>query len=178
MSSRSPSGSGLRSRVALAAVGVIALSLVAIPREPPTALELEAARQRHALRLARGELAGAIREYRDDHGTWPGIAPEGAHDRPHGARWLRDQLLGATDARGRPCEPAATDRERFPFGPYLSAIPPNPLDGSARLHVVGRDDSGPERPRGTGGWLFDPRAGLLRSNAASGEQVDADGDDD
>lgn len=179
---RSPFGSTPRSRVALAAVALGALAIVAVPRKPPTVLELEAQRQEHQLRLAHAELFGAIEEYRIDHGSWPGIAPEGGHDRPHGARWLREQLLGITDARGRVgghaesdarAADTARDRKRHPFGPYVRAIPPNPVDGSALLHVVGRDADGPTTARGAGGWLFDPRTGTLRSNAAGAEASDA-----
>ena len=79
-----------------------------------------------------------------------------------------EQMTGYSDAMGQTSDDADS---QYKFGPYLHQMPVNPLNDSAALRVVGGNDSFPDEPEGTEGWVYQPSSGRIAPNVA-GEDVE------
>jgi type II secretory pathway pseudopilin PulG len=51
----------------------------------------------------------------------------------------------------------------FPYGPYLTQVPPNPVNGLNTVKMIGNNDSIPA-PDGTTGWIFKPQTQEVFAN--------------
>ncbi len=91
------------------------------------------------------ELTGAVERYKMEHN---GRAPDVIND-------TLPQLVRKTDASGQ-----MGSGPGFRYGPYLvNAIPPNPLNGSARVKEV--TVVPPPNPELEKGWLYYPITGQI-----------------
>ncbi len=139
------------------------LLFMAVPNRALDAGTLEARRVELELRVALGELRMAIDDYRRDHGSWP-LAEEPVTRASEGARsaGFVDQL---EVQEGLPRDAAAGPGNHY--RPYLThGIPPNPLNGSARVRVLAPGESFPQEPAGEHGWVYSPRTGEVRANVS------------
>jgi len=71
------------------------------------------------------------------------------------------QMTGETDLAGT-VNPGASDPAKYPYGPYMQEVPPNPLNSDAAVKeqaVAAGDD--------TSGWQYDRSSGLIYANDAS-----------
>lgn len=50
-------------------------------------------------------------------------------------------------------------------GHYLSEMPENPLNGDARIHVLGNSATFPENADGETGWIYQPATRTIRLNS-------------
>ncbi len=66
---------------------------------------------------------------------------------------LSSTVDGRTAPRGTP---------GFPFGPYLSRIPVNPLNKQDGIQVLADGEAFPAEVDGTDGWIFKPETGEIR----------------
>jgi prepilin-type N-terminal cleavage/methylation domain-containing protein len=64
-----------------------------------------------------------------------------------------DQMTRYTDAK---CNVVATADGAHPFGPYLSQIPTNQINGKSDVKIVTNDPRDPGNVDGTTGWIFNP----------------------
>lgn len=137
------------------------LLFMAVPDRPLDAAAQAALRAEFDLRQALAEMRGAIGNYREDHGTWPGFAP--GNDEPLADEdWFVRQLELFTDDRGRTVPRRLATH---PHGPYLSrGVPANPFNGSTRVRILEADQEFPPRPSGHWGWIYSPGTGELRAN--------------
>lgn len=136
------------------------LLFMAVPNRALDAGALEAQRVELELRVALGELRMAIDDYRRDHGSWP--LAEGPHARTSEATrsaGFADQLELQEGSRRDPTPGS--------YRPYLThGIPPNPLNGSARVRVLDLREDFPAEPSGNCGWIYSPRTGEVRANVS------------
>lgn len=145
---------------------VIVLSLIlfmAIPGSKVRGQQRQARAAELIARQAERQLNLAIREYRHDHGDWPGLAPsKGSRltSRPEAsAAWLKRQLCLASNERG---EVSPSSSSEYHLGPYiLGEIPINPLTGLRSLRIreadIERDGAGEPC-----GWIYDPLTGEVQ----------------
>jgi general secretion pathway protein G len=69
------------------------------------------------------------------------------------------QLTDATDVLGAP----GPQGKEYPFGPYFRhGLPANPCSGIATVTLT--DTFPPEKPSGTGGWLYHQQTGSLAAD--------------
>jgi prepilin-type N-terminal cleavage/methylation domain-containing protein len=68
---------------------------------------------------------------------------------------LSSDRQGRTAARGTP---------GFPFGPYLSNIPPNPFNRRTTVEMVEGGASFPETADDSHGWIYKPVSGEIRAD--------------
>jgi general secretion pathway protein G len=106
------------------------------------------------LRLLRTQL----NVYKTEHSVFPGYPAGDTNQAPTGAV-AADQLLKFTDALGNVSD-SATDHYRL--GPYLDAIPKNPVTGNAALKILSSGDA--FTPDGSTGWLYQPSTGMIKAN--------------
>jgi general secretion pathway protein G len=74
-------------------------------------------------------------------------------------------LTGHTDSK---CNYSASPDPNYPFGPYLSRMPVNPVTGREGVHIVlGTDDDMPTPDLAAypnAGWFYNPRTQQITSN--------------
>jgi|GEM_PF-245601 len=54
----------------------------------------------------------------------------------------------------------------FPYGPYMSRIPENPLNDLNSITIIADNDPFPAQPAETGGWIYKPKDNMLRADMA------------
>jgi len=54
----------------------------------------------------------------------------------------------------------------FPYGPYLSAMPPNSVNSKTKVTVIPNNASFP-LPDGTGGFIYQPQTATIKANLTS-----------
>ena len=106
------------------------------------------------LRLWRTQLS----VYQTQHSVFPGY-PSGDSNQPPTAAVAADQLLKNTDSLGN-VSGSATDL--YKWGPYLDAIPKNPVNANADIKILSPGDA--FTPDGTTGWLYQPSTGTIKAN--------------
>jgi type II secretory pathway pseudopilin PulG len=101
--------------------------------------------------------------YRAEHDGIPAGYPNGDPRLTPTTETLVAQLTLYTDSTGH----TSTHRDdRFRFGPYLTEMPVNPVNGSGAVRFVGDQEAFPAGPRGPAGWLYQPSTGALAPNVA------------
>jgi hypothetical protein len=156
MSSRNPDESRPPSLVEYALVVLVmgTVGLVGVPRRSDAPSPEPARRLAHSL----GMLRGAIAEYGEDHGDFPGY--DVTEGRLSAETFVR-QLTERTGPLGRTRLAPWAPRQ---LGPYLWDLPANPINRLATVRIVGDHEPFPA-PDGTTGWIYRPASGELRANA-------------
>jgi general secretion pathway protein G len=106
------------------------------------------------LRLLRTQL----NVYKTQHSLYPGY-PAGDPNQTPTAAVAADQLLKHTDALGNVSDAGTS---HYKWGPYLDAIPRNPVNGNADIKILSSGDA--FTPDGTTGWLYQPFTGMIKAN--------------
>jgi len=108
----------------------------------------------------------ALAAYERDHGFFP--AAPGDYNEEGDVVLLSRQLTQPTDADG---QPSADANDVYCFGPYLEAIPPEPITGTDLVIVTLMTDrllpdlaEAVREGTGQGGWYYEPRSGNLVAN--------------
>jgi hypothetical protein len=152
------------SAVATAAIAVGAFELGARTAMPavPT-VERDAA---HVVALR-----AALGRYRADHGWYPCDA-ERDYNRSGREDILQLQLTAFTRDDGRPAR--VRDAE-YRFGPYLPAVPADPVTGSRRIVIdavrartLAHLHADVAADNGAGGWYYEVRTGTVVANRGRG----------
>lgn len=115
-----------------------------------------------------GSLAGDVQRlrsqimfYRAQHnGVSPGYV-SGDTTAPPRLDVFVAQLTQYTDAFGRT---SPTPTSQHCFGPYLPAVPTNPVNGNNAVAFVPAGEAFPSAPQGPAGWLFHPVTGVVAAN--------------
>jgi prepilin-type N-terminal cleavage/methylation domain-containing protein len=84
---------------------------------------------------------------------------------PTGADFVA-QLTRSTDEQGAT---AATPRPTFKYGPYLTAMPANPLTGLSAVMIVGDTDPMPDPTGADYGWIYKPLTGEIIANSTGSD---------
>ena len=61
------------------------------------------------------------------------------------------------------CNTSTTASSQFCYGPYLSQLPTNPIDGDATMTMVANNQSMPA-PDSTTGWIYQPQTQQIMVN--------------
>ena len=139
--------------IVLLVMGVLAA--LAVPKLANGAQVLRESRLKEQLRFLRTQIG----LYGSQHlVVFPGYPDGEITQRPSAATFV-EQLTHPTDEQGHT---AAQRSERHCFGPYLEAIPANPLNNSAIVKILGPRDS--FVADGISGWLYQPVTGQLEPN--------------
>lgn len=108
--------------------------LMGVPRTPPTPQEVEEQRAAHLEHLARGELLGALEDYRLDHGDWP---PGGAGDGLESALAPYVHPLPENPSNGRSDVRFLRPGDRMPAPDGTSGWVFDPETGELRSNAAG-----------------------------------------
>jgi prepilin-type N-terminal cleavage/methylation domain-containing protein len=147
------------------------LAAIAIPQFSNTSGDAQVATLDANLNTVRS----AIELYRVQHNNrYPGVALSTGGDTActtaggvlgtgavNTAAAFTEQLTGYSNAAGQTCTVPATG---FPFGPYLRAIPVEPIGNSAALAVVTAANAA-DPAAATGGWRYNTALGRFQMNS-------------
>ena len=131
------------------------LAAIAIPKFTNASHSANESSLKDDLRYLRTQITVYQSQHRD---VAPGYA---GGDISAGAtnQTFADQLTKCTDEAGNV---SATPSAAYPFGPYLSAIPINPVNNLSTVEIVAA--GGTLTPDDTTGWLFQPSTGMIIPN--------------
>ncbi|MEA2708342.1 MAG: hypothetical protein QOF78_943 [Phycisphaerales bacterium] len=99
------------------------------------------------------------------HDIAPGYPNGDRHAVPTGADFIA-QLTRPTDEYG---VTAAAGSPTFKYGPYLSAMPYNPLNNLQAVQIVRDDDPLPDPTGATHGWIYKPVTGEIIPNSTGSD---------
>ena len=71
------------------------------------------------------------------------------------------QTTKTTDIAGT-SSGTTTVSELFPFGPYLTKVPENPLNNKGSMHTLGDEQPFPDVATDTYGWIYKPQTKQIR----------------
>jgi general secretion pathway protein G len=81
---------------------------------------------------------------------------------------LVEQMTMSTSTSGDAAVPGTAG---YPYGPYLSEIPPNPLNGKKSFRLLAEGESFPAEAAGTDGWVYQPSTLTLRADALGNDET-------
>lgn len=81
-----------------------------------------------------------------------------------------NQMIGGTDVA---CNTVATGAPGS-YGPYLSAMPTNPVNGKVTVLVLDNSATFPTAASGTYGWVYQPTTMTFKSDALGTDQSGVD----
>ena len=113
------------------------------------------------LAMDRNLLRRFIPVYTSQHKEVPPGHPGGDVTAPPTEQAFVDQAVLSSNARG---ETAARGTVGYPYGPYLSNIPPNPFNHRDTIQVLGAGEAFPAVADDSHGWVYKPATGEIRSD--------------
>jgi len=150
--------------IVIAILGII--GALVVPNLSDASAMARANTLKDELRYLRTQLAVFKAQHRD---TPPGY-PGGDMSQPPSEAVFLEQMTRATDEY---CRIGAPSRQ-YCFGPYLSRMPANPLNGLRTIHIVpnGAPMPPPGMPDNSTGWIYKPQTLEILANSPG---VDVDG---
>jgi type II secretory pathway pseudopilin PulG len=136
-------------------VGVLAA--IAVPKLTNAATMSAEAKMREDLRFLRTQISVYTTHHK---GVAPGY-PGGDRGAAPTEALFGEQLMKITDEAGNP---SAVRSAVFKWGPYVQAIPENPVSGKKGVTILR-----PEEPLvadGMTAWLYQPSTGILKPNVS------------
>jgi len=100
-------------------------------------------------------------------GVAPGYPDLDEGQAPTEAAFL-DHMTQATTADG---DVAAPGTANYPYGPYMTPFPSNPVNGLATVQIIGDLDDMPNSADDSHGWIFQPAEMILKADAAGTDQA-------
>ena len=104
--------------------------------------------------------------YKAQHHDIPPGYPDGDKTAAATAADFVNQMTRPTDAYG---VVNATNTPVFKFGPYLSAMPSNPLNGLSGIWIIGDGEAIPDPTNVDYGWIYKPLTGEILANSTGSD---------
>jgi general secretion pathway protein G len=137
------------------------LAAIAVPKFSDASQMARENALKDDLRLMRTQIG----VYKSQHENNPGY-PGGNTQAEPTATVTADQLVKFTDGNGNVSD---THSDTYRWGPYLDAIPKNPVNGDAAIKILGPGDS--FVADGTTGWLYQPSTGMFKANVVGNDET-------
>jgi len=99
-----------------------------------------------------------------------GVAPGYPGGNPNATPTEAAFLLHMTQASNEIGETAAPETEGYDFGPYLSAMPQNPVNGKSTVAVIGNGGTVPTAADDSHGWIYQPSTLTLKGDATGSDE--------
>ncbi len=129
------------------------LAAISLPQFSDATNQTKESMLRENLRIMRTQIQTYSAQHVDEA---PGYDASGTPD----AASFTDQMTKFTDALGTVNNVGTAD---YPFGPYLSKIPENPLNGLDTINIVA-DGAALPGPADTHGWIYKPLDGIFKAD--------------
>jgi len=143
-------------------LGIIAS--IALPRLSNASATAKASMLMDDLRLMRTQ----IMVYKGQHcGVSPGH-PDGNPATPATQDVFIAQMTKPSNVGG---ETAEVRSPEFRYGPYLSEMPPNPVNNKITIQIVGEDEEFPSEGDSSHGYIYQPSTLILRADSPGADQA-------
>ncbi len=136
------------------------LAAIVIPQFSNATLEAKQSMLRENLRMIRTQI-GTYRAQHDD--ISPGYDSSGNVS----AETFVNQMTKFTDEQGHVSD---VRNAAFPYGPYLSQIPANPINNLSSVHIIADGVSMPCKASGNNGWVYKPENITLRADCKDSDE--------
>jgi prepilin-type N-terminal cleavage/methylation domain-containing protein len=131
------------------------LAAIAVPKLSNASLISRESTLKEDLRFLRTQIGVYATHHRD---VFPGFPPGNPAGTPTADIFVQ-QLTGFTDDAGN----LASDHSvQYKWGPYLTKMPENPVNGRATITILGPGDA--FTADGTTGWFYQPSTGTIEPN--------------
>lgn len=117
------------------------------------------AAQRTTLAMNLSLLRRFIPVYTSQHGETPPGYLNGDRSAAPTEQAFVNQATLSSNKNGQTAAPGTVG---FPYGPYISNVPPNPFNRLATVGFIASGDSFPGAADGDFGWLYNPATGEIR----------------
>ena len=135
------------------------LAAIAVPKFSNASQVARENSLKDSLRLLRTQ----VDVYKAQHDLFPGF-PNGDPSQTPTFPAASDQLLLFSDSIGNT---SSTGSALFKWGPYITAMPFNPVNSKNTWKILGPTES--FTPDGTTGWLYQPSTGKIVANIAGND---------
>jgi general secretion pathway protein G len=78
-----------------------------------------------------------------------------------------DHLTKSSTPAGEVADPGT---DGFPYGPYMSRIPENPINGKATIHVIADNCAVPVAGDDSHGWIYQPSTCIFKADASGADE--------
>ena len=82
-----------------------------------------------------------------------------------------DFVAHFTQATKATCESAAPGTDGYPYGPYMSLIPEDPINGKRTVLVLADGAAFPTAPSDAYGWIYQPFTLLFKCDATGADET-------
>jgi general secretion pathway protein G len=137
------------------------LATVVIPQFSNASQQARENTLKDELQYLRTQIAVFKAQHQDVPPGYPGGNPTSTPD----TQDLNDQLTLYTDIN---CNVAAQSSAVFAYGPYLSQLPANSINGMSTFEMIGNNQS-MSAPDGTTGWIYQPQTQTLIANVTGND---------
>jgi general secretion pathway protein G len=138
------------------------LATIVIPQFSSASVNAKESALKDDLRYLRTQIV----VYRAQHHDCPPGFPNGDRNQPATGPDFIAQMTRPSDEEGIT---AAQNSQTYKFGPYLSAMPVNPLNGLSAVQVVGDAEPLPEPTGADYGWFYKPLTGEIIANSTGSD---------
>ena len=139
--------------IVVAILGILAA--IAIPQFQSHSQQAKEAAAKDTLRILRQQ----IELYAAQHNGIPPGYPDGNIAAAPTPLTFAYQLCISSNPSGQTALPGTPGYE---LGPYLKAMPRNPLNNHWGLTIIGNDDDIPSEPPGIAGWVYQPATKTIK----------------
>jgi general secretion pathway protein G len=134
------------------------LAMIVVPRYTMATDNARQASLADQLRMFREQ----INVFRAQHNElWPGLEPAGTVGTDE---MFRKQITTYTSVTG---VPASTKDATYRYGPYLRALPPNPISNLSTVWIY--EATNTPTPNDSTGWIYQPLTGRLYANSTQSD---------
>lgn len=139
------------------------LAAMVVPQFSNAQSVANASALKHELRYFRTQ----VMVYRAQHGVAPGHPGGDANIAPS-LDVLVAQLTQFTNEKG---QTSSVQNHEFRFGPYMQALPVNPINQSSQVRFIDARSLLPSSPVGTEGWLYQPATTTVIANVVGHDEL-------
>lgn len=139
------------------------LATVVIPQFSNASQQARENTLKDELQYLRTQIAVFKAQHQDVPPGYPGGNPTGTPTMQN----MNDQLILYTDIN---CNVSAVASSVFAYGPYLSQLPGNSINGMSTFEMVGNNQPMPAVD-GTTGWIYQPQTQTLIANVAGNDSA-------
>jgi general secretion pathway protein G len=140
------------------------LAAIVIPQFSNATASARASMLGDDLRLMRTQ----VMVFKGQHNSISPGYPGGDASKPPTEAAFGDHITLASNAT---CETAAPGTSGYPYGPYMSQMPENPINGKRSVQVLGDAATFPSSPGNVYGWIYQPSTLLFRSDAIGSDET-------
>ena len=140
------------------------LAAVVIPQLSTASVAAQTSMLADHIRTARMQ----IEVFKGQHFGVPAGYPDLDEDQAPTEEAFLEHMTQASTAEG---DVAAPGTDGYPYGPYMTPFPTNPINGKAGIQIIGDGGTMPDSADDSHGWIYQPATMTLRADSTGEDQA-------